>query len=303
MVVPESLAADRPLALIGSAIGWGSGRRMGASGAFRLRDGGLAARLRAQGIAADWHAFIEEHPSSIGAEAVAPELALARVAGHGAALAQAVRSALESGRLPVTLGGDNAGSIGHYVGLTQVTRPLGLIWIDAHPDSNTWQTSPSKAAHGMVVSTITGHGPEVLPRPAAGAIPLSAITMIGIRTVDPGEQAFIDYHGIEVAPAADATRRGLTTILAEALSRALTGTAGFGISIDLDAVDPTQAPGVAFPEPAGLDADALCAALDGLGRHPACVGIEISEFASEFDRDGRTERLIERLLTALLAGR
>jgi len=297
-----SATGARQLGLIGSAIGWGSSRRIGAAGARLLYRNGLAGRLNAAGIAAEWRAFVEESPDSGDAGDAAPDVALGHVADHCMRVAGAVVATVADGYVPVTLGGDNSGSIGHYAGLAAAlpgVRPFGVIWIDAHPDANSWDSSPSKCAHGMVVSTITGHGPDVLPRPAAGTIPPAAVAMVGIRSVDPGEQRFIAAHDLHVTTAMEAQAQGLATAIARALQIATTDTAGFGLSIDLDAIDPGQAPGVAFPEADGLDADALCEALAGIGLHPGFLGLEVSEFAPEFDVDGQTELLVERLIRSV----
>ncbi|MGF1626475.1 MAG: arginase family protein [Alphaproteobacteria bacterium] len=300
----ESRPGDRPLGLVGSAISWGSSRRIGAAGARRLFRNGLAERLAAADIPAEWSAFVEEIPDSAEAGEVAPDVALDHVASHCARVADAVTTAVAAGRLPVTLGGDNSGTIGHYAGLAAAlpaTRPFGLIWIDAHPDANSWESSPSRSAHGMVVATVTGHGPEVLPAPPPGTIPPAAVAMLGIRSVDPGEQRFIASHDIHATTAMEAAAQGIAAALARAVGIVRTDTAGFALSIDLDAIDPAQAPGVAFPEADGLDADALCAALAGIGHEPGFLALEISEFAPEFDVDGRTELLVERLIRSVFA--
>lgn len=296
--------AVRTIGLVGSAIGWGSSRRIGAAGARRLRDNGLVDRLNAGGIPAAWRAFVEEAPDSGSGEIVAPDVALDHVAGHCARVAAAVADTIAQGLVPVTLGGDNSGSIGHYAGIAQAlpdVRPFGLIWIDAHPDANSWDSSPSKCAHGMVVSSVAGHGPEALPAPDRGAVPPAAVAMVGIRAVDPGEADFIHAHDVHVATATEAQAQGLAAAVTRAKQIALTATCGFALSVDLDAIDPSQAPGVAFPEPDGLEAEALLAALRGIGREPGFLGLEISEFAPELDLEGRTEALVERLILSVFS--
>lgn len=302
MTTDATPAEPLRLGLIGSAISWGSSRRTGANGARRLRDNGLVDRLAAGGLAVEWRGFAEETPDSRDAGEVAPDVALDHVADHCRRLADMVAAAVGDGFMPITLGGDNSGTIGHYAGVaTQRTeqQPFGLIWVDAHPDANSWDSSPSKAAHGMVVSTVTGHGPDVLPCPASGMVPPQAVAMIGIRAVDPGERRFITEHAVHATTALEAQAQGLGGAVGRAVQVATATTTGFALSIDLDAIDPAQAPGVAFPEPDGLDADALCAALTGIGLNTGFLGLEISEFAPELDYDGRTERLVERLILSV----
>ena len=303
--MPRATPRRDQIALIGSALSWGSGRRIGANGARRLRDNGLDRHLSAARITASWHDFIEECPQSSAAP-VDAELALSYVGDHCRRVADAVSVAVRVGYLPVVLGGDNAGTIGFYTGLAAArdnSRPIGVVWIDAHPDCNDWTSSPSKAAHGMVVSTICGFGPGSLPCPSVGSIVPTRIAMIGIRSIDPGEQQFIDRHNIAVWSAAETRAAGLNIVLGNALDAVTTGGEDFAISLDLDAIDPSQAPGVAFAESGGLEADALCDALTGIGHKNGFQGIEISEFAPEFDVDSRTETLVERLLKSVFGTR
>ncbi len=287
------IPAKREMALIGSAIGWGSGRLAGEAGPQALQAFGLGR----------WAALLEAQPK-LAQHRLGQQLeALPWVAAHARNLADAVERVVNAGQLPVTLGGDHSTAIGHYAGLSRALAAperLGIIWIDAHADCNRPETSPSMACHGMALAAVLGEGFPELTQLGQGARVLPQnVCLIGTRSVDPGEQRFLEQRCIRVFAMDEVQRRGLAAVLAEALAIATQDTAGFGLSLDLDAVDPEDAPGVAFREPNGLRAAELLGSVAGLLGHAQLLGLEISEYAPEFDQDGKTARLVQALLARL----
>lgn len=322
----------KSVALIGSAISWGSSRLLGESGPRSLHAFGLDQILQTRGVAAHWYQIVEARPKRSDHTLTHQIEALPFVAAHAQRLASAVYQAMTCDQFPVTVGGDHSTAIGHYAGLirhlaAQVTqsaaeetrdRPsdassrsdtscladidtphLGIIWIDAHADCNRLETSPSMACHGMALAAVLGYGaPELTQWFGRRPIRPENVCLIGTRSVDPGEQEFIDQHQIRVFSPADIQQRGWVAVLNEAVAIATHNTQGFGLSIDLDAFDPLEAPGVAFPEANGVHAAEFQTSLPMLLQHTRLIGIEISEYAPECDIEHQTAHLISNLLSS-----
>ncbi|MGP1396400.1 MAG: arginase [Inquilinaceae bacterium] len=296
----------RPVALIGAATSEGSGRFLGAGGPAALRAYGLADRLTACGRPADWDTILasDAAPEPL----VHPADALPRVAAFNRRVADAVAAIAASGRLPVTIGGDHSYAIGHYAGMTRglpASARAGLLWIDAHADCNTVETSPSGACHGMTLAATLGIGHPDLTVVNGGPsrIDPAHVALIGPRAIDAGERTFLSDMGLRLFAMDEIARRGLDAVMDEALDIVALAPSGFGLSIDLDAVDPTEAPAVAVPEPGGLSAAALIAALTKVAARPGLLGIELAEYVPELDPPGHpTADLAARLLESALCG-
>jgi arginase len=291
------------IALIGAASGWGAGFRHAEEGPLALRDYGLARWLEERGIDAQWRAMLRaekswrEHPEITGAAAF--DLVLR----HAEALADTVAGAVADGQFPVVLGGDHSIAMGTWTGVAraQAHRPLGLVWLDAHLDAHTVETTPSMNAHGMGVAALLGHGHAPFRALAGGVLKPQHLCYIGARSWEAGEMALLRRLGVRIIAMDEVKRRGMDWALREAASIALSGTAGFGISIDLDGFDPKDAPGVGLREPDGFRSAPTLAALSRLARHPRLRALEIVEYIPEFDDRRRTAHLVRDLIAALLA--
>ncbi len=168
------------------------------------------------------------------------------------AVYQAGRDAVGQGAIPVFLGGDHSIAIGSIGGVTH-QAPVGVIWIDAHGDFNTPQTSTSGNVHGMPLATLLGEGhPELVNvgRPGAKLSP-GDVVMIGIRDLDPGERTRLRQSGITVFTMRDIDERGMAAVMKEALKH-LGHRDRLHVSLDVDALEPHEAPGVGTPSPGGL---------------------------------------------------
>jgi len=212
---------------------------------------------------------------------------------------------LEEGNFPVVLGGDHSCALGTWSGVARALNgrgPLGLLWIDAHMDSHIPETSASHAIHGMPLAALLGRGQHALVSLAGREAILRPehVCLLAVRSYEEAEAELLNRLEVRVISQAEVLRRGLDTCLAEALLRIGTGTAGFGVSLDLDAIDPIQAPGVGSPEPAGLDAQRLVAALAPALADQRLLALEIAEYNPEHDRSQRTLRLIVDLLDQLV---
>ena len=124
---------------------------------------------------------------------------------------------------------------------------------------------------------------------------------VGVRSYELAEWALLHRLGVRIFHMEEVHERGLAAVMTEALAIATTGTAGFGLTIDLDGFDPEDVPGVGLPVPDGLRAAETCAVLRPLARHRSLRAIEVVEYNPELDRGSRTARLVQDLLTSLLA--
>ena len=174
------------------------------------------------------------------------------------ALARRVSGGLQARRLPLVLGGDHSLAIGSVTGTSSFYRKqrkkIGLIWLDAHTDMNTPETSPSGNVHGMPLAAVLGKGPRALMdiEGFSPKVHVENTIVVGVRSIDPGELANIKKSGLRVVTMKELDMRGMRSVMEEALERAGKGTAGFHCSFDLDVVDPQVAPGVGTPEPGGI---------------------------------------------------
>lgn len=206
----------------------------------------------------------------------------------------------------LSLGGDHSMGIGTWSGVTARHKgDLGLIWIDAHFDSHTPDTSHSQNIHGMPVATLLGHGAPELTHLGGSApkIKPENLCFIGVRDFEPEEQRFLDEHHIRYFMAKDIPAHGLQNILQQAIAHVSQHSDHLGISIDLDALDPADAPGVSLPVPHGLRAAELIEALSAMKCSHALdrlVALEISEFCPRKDEAQRTEQLIPQLIESCL---
>jgi ornithine--oxo-acid transaminase len=268
-------------------------------GPTALRAGRLARSLRDSGVQVDWGAIVStDAPTDTDATAAVSALCV-RLAGE-------VGSAMREGCLPVVLGGDHTCAIGTWGAVRRnlhASGPLGLIWIDAHLDSHLPHTTPSEALHGMPMACLLGHGDPRLAQ-LFGAAPVldpAHVCLIGARSFEPDEAALLMQMGVRVFPMEEVRRRGLEAVFVEALGIVQTGTAGFGVSIDLDALDPEDAPGVGTPVAGGLRGAALVEVLRHLRGNPLLQAVEIAELNPVLDEDGLTAARVTTLLDAALA--
>ena len=288
----------KPVEIVGVACGAGAQDQRCSAGADALRDGELISRLRARGLTVTWDEIIRP-------DAASREIPLQAVHSVCRRLARCTHAIVAQAKLPVIVGGDHSSAIGAWKGVAAALRaegPLGLIWIDAHMDAHTPQTTPSGALHGMPLACLLGYGDERLTSIADGARLLPQhICLIGVRSFETGEAALLRRLGVRVFSMGEVARLGLGAVMREALALVTAGTAGFGITLDLDVMNPHDAPGVGTPVSGGLRAAELRAALTQVQGHPALAGVEIAEFNPQRDRDGATANVVIELLQAMLA--
>jgi ornithine--oxo-acid transaminase len=297
------IESDRPLriALIGAASGLGAKDQGCADGPRVLAESNLIERLRGAGIAVEW------------ATTIAPQTgprrdALATIGDFNAHLASRVYKHAKAGDFPVVLGGDHSCAIGTWsgIGLAHANQgPIGLIWIDAHMDSHTPADSESGAVHGMPLACLLGDGPrELAPmQDARGRLLPENVCLIGARSFEPAEQWRLARLGVRVYTMADVEKRGLRTVLEEAHAIVTRTTSGYGITLDVDVIDPTDAPGTGSPEPGGIAADELMDGIRALTARSRPIALEIAEFNPHRDEHGRTAALITDIVECAIGVR
>jgi arginase len=287
----QAVAANslrKRIRILGVRSGLG-GRDPGAVGAAdSLKSSSLAANLRAGGLDASWGDVLQPEVEAI----VAPSDAIAQLALR---LAQTVRKATEAGATPLVIGGDHSCAIGTWSGVHAATRShgaLGLLWIDAHLDSHTPQTSHTGLIYGMPLACLLGCGEPALSEcltPEPKLLP-QHVCVFGARSYEPEERALLQRLGVRVIGMQEIERRGLAATLDEALSIVRRAQGGYGITIDLDALDPRDAPGVGTPAPGGLRAAHLTPALARVASDAKLKALEIAEYNPERDRRGITRQ-------------
>jgi arginase len=245
--------------VLGVPMDLGSGRRGVDMGPSAIRIAGVAERLRELGhkVVDDGDLVIKNMEElKVGNERARylPEITRVSVL-----LARKIEHIMERDRFPLVLGGDHSIAVGTVSGIAALCqrqgKKLGLLWIDAHGDINTPETSPSGNIHGMPLATLLGFGVKELTE-VGGVFPkvrAENIALVGIRSLDAGEKSRLKENGVQVHTMADIDRHGVHRIMKKALAQVTDGTDYVHVSFDLDAVDPTVAPGVGTPVKGGLD--------------------------------------------------
>lgn len=219
-------------------------------------------------------------------------------------LAQEVKQQVQAGESYVVLGGDHAIAIGTWSGTIaalNAKQQFGLLWIDAHMDSHTPKTTPSHAVHGMPLAILLGYGEPTLVNLMSPGAKLSPeyVVLFGVRSFEPGEAALLASLKVRIYFMEEIRDRGVDTCMQGAIQIISQAPKGFGLSIDLDAFDPIEAPGVGSPEPNGIFSDGLVPELKKAFSHPLFKAVEIVEYNPTRDKDKRTLKLTQRILGLL----
>lgn len=292
----------RDVAIIGVASGWGARDRRCEDGPQVLQASGILHCLN--NAAGPIPHFEMLHASDL----MPNQDVLARVAELDRRLALLVSAQLQKLALPVVVGGDHACAVGTWSGVRAALPPqeeLGLIWVDAHMDSHVPATSPSGALHGMPLACLLGEGPEPLTKLAGPAPKLRPkhVCLIGVRSFENGEKVLLERLGVRVFFMEEVYARGFDTVWREAVLHVTQATAGYGITVDLDAIDPRDAPGVGSPVREGVAGDDLIRAVQQSHGDPKLLAVEIAEYNPHEDRDRLTLKLLRRLICAAAAGK
>jgi arginase len=280
----------------------GASRRGVDMGPSALRVAGLQARLQALGHDVSDAGDIRVEVAETRARGERNAHYLAEIAETCSHTGQAVLKALKEGMTPLILGGDHSLAAGTVSGVAEFYRrrkqKIGLIWMDAHPDINTPETSPSGNVHGMPLAALVGLGPEPLAK-LFGHAPKVApenVALIGIRDIDAAELDNLRQAGLtHIYTMRDIDERGMRAVMEEALQAAGNGTAGYHVSLDMDWIDPEDAPGVGTPVRGGATYREAHLAMEILADNGRLLGLEIVEVNPVIDEHNRTAELAVEL--------
>ena len=292
------------IAVIGAALDLGQGRRGVDMGPSAIRYAGLDERLTRLGYRVlDWG---NVETAVLEATELQDERAryLPEIKSACARVARLVGLAVEQGAVPLVLGGDHSVALGTLGGLAKVHGPGGVVWIDAHGDLNTPETSPTGNVHGMPLAAALGRGgpafeSEAWPIPAVDP---SRVAIVGARSFDAYEQGWLRESQVLVFTMSDLDRVGIESAMGEALEH-VSGPGFVHVSLDMDALDPDVAPGVGTPVRGGLTYREAHLALELVAESGLAGSLEVVEVNPILDRENETARLAVELVASALGAR
>jgi arginase len=295
--------APTRVAIMGAALDLGAGRRGVDMGPSAIRYAGLHGQLARAGIDVEDRGNVETALAETGARGAERASFLDEILETCARIANVVENVREEGLLPLVLGGDHSIAIGTLSGLA-ASGPGGVLWLDAHGDLNTPETTPSGNVHGMPLAAALGLCGEAFAREGLRlpAIDPKRVALVGVRALDPGEQALVRELGVAVYTISDLDRRGVEPVIEEALTR-VSGGSFVHVSVDLDVVDPEFAPGVGDPVLGGLSYREAHLALELVAEAGVLDSLELVEVNPIRDHENTTAKLAVGLATSALGVR
>lgn len=285
--------------LIGVPLDFGAGRRGVDMGPSAIRYAGLCQGLEELGHAVTDHGNVSV-PVAETCDMGDPKLKyMEPIIGVAQRLAERVSHSMNEGRVPLVLGGDHSLALGSVLGAAQGRR-LGLIWLDAHGDFNTHETTPSGNIHGMPLAAICGYGAQQLvtlggTRPTGAKLAPHNIAIIGARDLDTQEKKLLRASGVAVYSMEAIDRLGINEVMQRAIEIVCRGTDGIYLSLDLDGVDPMFAPGVGTPVAGGLTFREAHLAVERLAETRRLIGMDLVEVNPILDQVNATAELAVKL--------
>ena len=298
----------RPVRIIGAPTDYGANRRGVDMGPSAIRYGGLADELAGAGIEVDDDGDVAAPPAEVrDPEAEAPAQGNAKFLRETrevvTSLADRVAAALEDGETPLVLGGDHSVAIGSVTGSARDAE-VGLVWFDAHGDFNTPSTSPSGNVHGMPLAALLGVG-DFADTPWANAAGLAVehVAIVGLRSLDDAEREAIHDSDVTAYTMSDIDERGIDAVVDDALDVACAASDGVHASLDLDWLDPREAPGVGTPVRGGVTYREAHFALERVAATDALRSLELVEVNPVLDEHNETAALATELAASGLGKR
>jgi arginase len=295
----------RQVALIGAPLDLGAGRRGVDMGPSAIRYAGLAEHLAEKlGIVTDDHGNVEAPVAESLARGDENARYLAKILELCDEVAKLVSAATRAGELPLVLGGDHSVALGSLVGMAGVYGPGGVVWIDAHGDLNTPETSPSGNVHGMVLAAALGLGGGAFAYDdwTLPAIESGKLALVGVRSLDEGERQVLKSLDAKVFTMSQIDKVGIEQCMREALEHA-GGGAFLHVSLDMDAVDPEHAPGVGTPVRGGFSYREAHLAMEIIAESGTADSFDVVEVNPVLDRENATGKLAVELVASALGAR
>jgi arginase len=297
------------VAILGAPLDLGAGRRGVDMGPSALRLAGLNTKLNSLGYTVDdlGNVAVEQQEST--PSLVENARYLPQIAATCERLAAGVRNAMEKGKFPLVLGGDHSVAVGTVSGVSEALRSrsekVGLLWIDAHADMNTPESSPSGNVHGMPLACCVGKGPKELTGIFGYSPKVDGrnVAIIGLRDVDIRERPNVRDSGVTPFTMRDIDELGLLKVIREAIGIVTNGTAGFHLSFDMDFVDPMEAPGVGTPVRGGVTYREAHLAMESICDCNGMVSMELVEVNPVLDEANRTALLAVELIMSAMGKR
>lgn len=287
------------LSLIGYASGIAANDVGCAQGPLQLQHHALEQQLSEQHLLAHWQAMLVPRSGNKNDR-------LQRVVELNTELSGITFDLVQQNKRFAVLGGDHSCAIGTWSGVAaalaqQPEGELGLIWIDAHMDSHTFETTATGNIHGMPLAALLGYGDTSLTHIATPHPKMDPkrLVLIGTRSFEAEEEKLLQRLGVRIYTMEAIVNRGLDSVFLEALAYVKENSLGFGISLDLDGVDPFDAPGVGVPEVNGISGENLCQVLTQVSQETSLIGVEVVEYNPYHDKNHKTERLIKELLLSI----
>ena len=299
-----SLQPSRKVTIIGAALDLGAGRRGVDMGPSAIRYAGLDGRLAELGY--DYDDLGNVGTAVAEAIPVGDEHArfLPQIKDTCRQIADLVRDAAGEGSIPLVLGGDHSVGLGTLGGLREIHGPGGVLWIDAHGDLNSPETSPSGNVHGMVLAAGLGLAGELFTEDgwSLPAIAPGRAALVGVRSLDEGERELLRNLDARVFTMSDVDRLGVERVVREAMSH-VAGPGFVHVSLDLDVVDPDVAPGVGTPVRGGLSYREAHLALELVAESGLLTSLDVVEVNPILDRENETGELAVELVASALGAR
>jgi arginase len=292
--------SPKDIGIVGVPMDLGAGRRGVDMGPSAIRYAGLEHDLEALGLCVTDYQNISV-PGPESGDVGNPRAKFEQLIESACIeLKSRVGEIIRAGHFPLVLGGDHSIAMGTVAGLLDAWGDVGVLWIDAHGDINTPETTPSGNVHGMPVAAMLGRA-GLCARLGWGTrhIRPERLVLFGTRTLDPGERRLIHELGIRMFTMSEIDQRGVLPVVRDAIE-ILSGPGGIHVSFDIDAVDPLEAPGVGTPWPGGLTYREAHLAMELLAATGQVSSMELVEVNPIADHENRTARLASELILSAL---
>jgi arginase len=295
------VSARRQVAIIGAALDLGAGRRGVDMGPSAIRYAGLHERLTGIGYQVlDW-GDVETAVLEATEELETDARYLPEIKAACGRIARLIGLALDQGAKPLVLGGDHSVALGTLGGLAAAHGPGGVLWIDAHGDMNTPDSSPSGNVHGMPLAAAMGlaNGRFESDAWTLPAVDPTRVALVGLRSLDEAERRRIRELGVSAYTMSDIDRIGIERAIRESLTH-IAGPGFVHVSLDMDALDPEVAPGVGTPVRGGLSYREAHLALELVAESGLAGSFEVVEVNPILDRENATAQLAVELVASAL---